>query len=292
MRILIRNYTSVISTEAMYLARCLELADHQVHLWSDDTSAFDMFDAFSPDIFITHFQFLDNDAVKYLSQNGNIKLVVNCTGMTTDQLKMLEDAVEANKIDCPLLFTNAGSVIPYPKPEKLKMESILPGLDVFLPPQPAPDYEIDRAIVGLDTSLLLEKQKKSNSSYHLMKLTVSPDRDKNFDMPVNILSLRGLYGKYKEMVFTTPMSILFSQLFYESVFYSKKVSFRLTEEEQPMFDKFLGSTFKEQETEDLASALKSQIKSNHTCISRTARLCKFLKDSDGNLKLQKIRGTL
>jgi len=292
MRILIRNYTSVISTEAMYFSKCLELAGHEVHLWSENTSVFDTFDAFSPDLFVTHFQFLDNDAIKYLSQNKNVKLVVNCTGMTTDQLKILEEGVESNKIDCPFLFTNAGSTIPFPKPEKIRMESILPGLDIFLPPQQIPDYSIDRAILATETSLVFEQQKKPDSSYHLMKLTANDERDKNFDMPVNLLSLRGMYDRYKEILFVTPMAILFSQLFYEAVYYSNKISFKLSEEEQPMFDKFLGSVFKEEKTDDLSQTLKSQIKSNHTCVSRAARFCKFLKDSEGNLKLQKIKGNL
>ena len=32
-------------------------------------SAFDMFDSFKPDLFISHFQFVNDDCMKYLSQN-------------------------------------------------------------------------------------------------------------------------------------------------------------------------------------------------------------------------------
>ena len=47
MRILIQNYTSMLSTEAMYLAKSLELAGQDVYLWQDpNISAFDMFDQF------------------------------------------------------------------------------------------------------------------------------------------------------------------------------------------------------------------------------------------------------
>ena len=292
MRILIQNYTSIISTEPMYFAKSFEVAGHDVHLWSDNNiSAFDMFDSFSPDLFITHFEFLTNDAVRYLSQNKNIQIVVNCTGLSNDKLKMIESKFSENKINCPFLFTNAGSVIPYVKPEKMKMESILPGLDVFLPPEQLPDFRLDTAVISLDVNQELEGAIKDKETFHLLKLTTQSERDKNFDMPVNILSLRGVYPKYKEIIFTTPMNIVFSQLFYEATFYSDKVGVRIQDEEQDLFDKFLSSVFKEQETDDLAATLKSQIKSNHSAISRTARLCKFLKDSETKLKLEKMRGT-
>jgi K+-sensing histidine kinase KdpD len=88
------------------------------------------------------------------------------------------------------------------------------------------------------------------------------------------------------------MSIVFSQLFYEAAFHADKVSFKVEDEEQPLFDQFLASVFKEEETENLSQTLKSQIKSNHTSISRAARLCKFMKDSETKLKLEKMRGTL
>ena len=293
MRILLHNYTSIISTEPMYLARSFELTDHQVHLWNDpNMSAFDMFDSFKPDLFISHFQFVNDDCMKYLSQNKNIQLVLNCTGATTEQLKVIESNILENNINCPFLFTNAGAVLPYPKTEKIKMESILPGLDVFLPPEVLPEYKLDLGVVALEPNETIDKVVKDKDTYHVMKLTNSNERDKHFDMPVNILNLRSLYSKYKEVTFATPMSIIFSQLFYEATFYADKLSFKLQEDEQPLFDKFLTQVFKEQQTEDIAEALKSQIKSNHTCISRTARLCKFLKDSDTKLKLEKMRGTL
>ena len=293
MRILIHNYTSIISTEPMYFCKSFEITGHEAHLWSDASiSTFDMFDSFKPDVYLTHFEFLTNDAIKYLSQNKQIQLIVNCTGMTTDKLKILESKVEEGGINCPFLFTNAGAVLPYAKPEKLKMESILPGLDVFLPPQVFPDFKIDLGLVALESSKQIDEYTKGRETHHRLKLTHMSERDKHFDMPVSILSLRGLYDKYNEVMFATPMSIVFSQLFYEAAFHADKVSFKVEDEEQPLFDQFLASVFKEEETDNLSQTLKSQIKSNHTSISRAARLCKFMKDSETKLKLEKMRGTL
>ena len=74
--------------------------------------------------------------------------------------------------------------------------------------------------------------------------------------------------------------------------HANKVTFKIQEEEQPLLDQFLATTFMEEETDDLSSALKAQIKSRHTCVGRAARLCKFLKDSETKLKLEKLKGTL
>ena len=75
MKTLIQNYTSALSTEPMYINKCLNECGGQSVLWSDPSvSAFDAFDHSSPDLFITHYKFLTNDVVKYLSQNKKIQI--------------------------------------------------------------------------------------------------------------------------------------------------------------------------------------------------------------------------
>ena len=118
------------------------------------------------------------------------------------------------------------------------MESILPGLDVFLPPEVLPEYKLDLGVVALEPNETIDKVVKDKDTYHVMKLTNSNERDKHFDIPVNILNLRSLYSKYKEVTFATPMSIIFSQLFYEATFYADKLSFRL----QKMNSRYLTSS--------------------------------------------------
>jgi len=293
MRLLIQNYTSLLSTEPMYLAKSLELVGQDVFLWQDpNMSTFDVFDSFTPDTYITHYRFLTNDAIKYLSQNKNIQCVLNISGIDNAGLDEIASVFKENNINCPFVFTNAHDVLPKPKSDHLKVESILPGLDIFLPGEPYPDYELDLGVIGLEINKEIEDYVSDRDTYHLLKLTSAPERDKNFDFPVNVISMRSLYSRYNEIMFATDMNVVLSQLFYDAVAHANKVTFKIHEEEQPLLDQFLATTFMEEETDDLSAALKAQIKSRHTCVSRAARLCKFLKDSDTKLKLEKLKGTL
>ena len=293
MRILIQNYTSMLSTEAMYLAKSLELAGQDVYLWQDpNISAFDMFDQFKPDVVLTHYQFLSNDMIKYLSQKRQIQCVLNVTGINNENMGMIDDSFGEKKINCPFVFTNAHNILPTPVAKKIKINSILPGLDIFLPEGDYPEYKLDLGVIATDANEQIDEYVENKDTYHLLKLATAPEKDKNFDMPVNILSLRGMYSRYKEIMFATGMNIIFSQLFYEAIAHSDKVTFKLEKDEEPILDKFLASTFIEEESDNLGAVLKKQIRSRHNCVSRAARFCKFIKNSDAQSKLEKLKGEL
>ena len=291
MRILIQNYASMLSTEAMYLAKSLELAEQDVYLWQDpNLSTFDVFDQFKPDVFLTHYQFMSDDTIKYLSQNNRIQCVMNITGINDENMEIIEGVVDTNKINCPFVFTNAHNILPLPKAKKIKVNSILPGLDVFLPEEDYPKYKLDLGVIATEINEQIDKYVEDKDTYHLLKLTAQSERDKNFDMPVNIMSLRSLYSRYKEVMFATGMNIIFSQLFYEAITHADRVTFKLQAEEEPVLNEFLTSTFKEEKTDDLGAALKKQVKSRHTCLSRAARFCKFIKNSDAQSKQERLKG--
>ena len=78
MKTLIHNYSSGLSTEPMYFNQCLTECGVESHLWGDpNVSAFDMFDAINPEIFISHYRFLTNDIIKYIRQNNKIEMILN-----------------------------------------------------------------------------------------------------------------------------------------------------------------------------------------------------------------------
>ena len=65
MKTLIQNYSSALSTEAMYFNRCLQEGGVDSVLWANgQTSAFDIFDAVRPEIFISHYKFITTDITK------------------------------------------------------------------------------------------------------------------------------------------------------------------------------------------------------------------------------------
>ena len=65
MKILIHNYSSEISTEPFYLAQALANMGYETRIWNNEVSAFDIFDTFDPDVFITHYQIITTDIAKH-----------------------------------------------------------------------------------------------------------------------------------------------------------------------------------------------------------------------------------
>ena len=73
------------------------------------------------------------------------------------------------------------------------------------------------------------------------------------------------------------LSVTFSQLFFDAVFKSKKVVLKTNDEQkssQVLVDLFDSN----EDDEDMASIVKNQIKSKHTCYNRAATLMKELKN--------------
>ena len=97
MKTLIQNYTSSISTEPMYIERCLLECGQEAQLWANPgLSAFDAFDSSNPDLFITHYSFLTQDIVKYLSSKRNISMALNITGAGKQEIEKIEQIEPIN----------------------------------------------------------------------------------------------------------------------------------------------------------------------------------------------------
>ena len=299
MKILIQNYTSMLSTEAMYFAKCLEIAKQDVFLWNDpNMSTFDVFDSFKPEVFITHWQFISNDTIKYLTQDKGIQLVLNISGITNEQLDSIAEIVKKNEINCPFVFTNAHNVFTKPETsvkDAFTVETILPGADIFLPPSiDVGDVELEAGVVATEMSKEIEDYVENKDTYHLLKLSTSPEVDKNFDMPVNIMTLIALYGKYKQVACFTEVNTALTQLFYDATLNSKNIKFFVPEDQKSTLNEFVESIFSpEDETledlviSELGKMIKDTIKKHHTCVNRSIDLCKLLKNSEALSVLEK-----
>lgn len=286
MKTLIHNYSSATSSEPMYFTKCLELCETPVHLWSDQNiSAFDMFDAVQPDVFITHYTFMTNDIVKYLSQHKKIKTVLNLSGANEQEMETIEQVFVAGNIDVPFVFTNMHDCMYKNKPRGIKMVNIWPSADIFLPPSAVPDFEIDLAVVATDMTDLVKRATESKDTYHLLSLGKD---NEEFDLSTNIQILRGMYDKYNEVLITSDISVVFSQVLFEAALNAKKLSIKVSKDQQGMLDKILASLFHDDGNDNVARLVKRQIERKHTCVNRTSRLCKFLKNTDAVKKLDKL----
>ena len=146
MNFLIEDYSSIYSTEAKYLSKCLgKLEGSDSFLWNQSTvSVFDMFDKVKPDVFLTHYQNLSTDVIKYLRQSKHpITVVLNITGATQEQAEQLKGVLEG--IDCPFVFTNNPSDV-YTT-HGFKVENILNCSDSFLNDKPQLEYSIKNLVM-------------------------------------------------------------------------------------------------------------------------------------------------
>lgn len=291
MRILIQNYASPLSTEPMYFTRCLSSANKEVSLWSDpNTSAFDAFDSIKPDVFISHFKFLTNDIIKYLSSNKNISLALNVSYATDEEMKNIEIVLENNKINTQFLFSNQYGILNGVSPSKNKLVNIIPALDVFIGASAVPSFNIDSAIISTGENEDFKRECKSRDVYH--KLCLGGESD-TFDIPVNIQSVSSLFDSYDEIVIADDINIATSQIMFEASFKAKKLKIQVPNEQKELLDKIFLTLFSDDsETEDVSKLVKQQILKKHNCFKRTARLARALKDSQLAQELEKVSDKL
>jgi len=287
MRILVQNYTSSLSTEAMYMQRCLSEVGEESFLWNDpNASAFDTFDFTKPDLFITHFKYLTNDMVKYLSANKNISMALNISGAQQQELDMIESMASDSKIDIPLLFTNE-----YGKrlsAKSLKLESVYPAADLFIPRMPTPNYEIDSCIFSVSNNDLVKEAANKEDNYHIASLNPQ-DQSGYSDMYMDVTSAVSFYEKYKKIILADDVNVVTSQLLFDSLLRCQSINIKVDKSQQSQLDKILATLFVEtSEGGDLGQILKNQVKSRHNCFKRVSRLLRLLKAQEISEKLERF----
>jgi len=284
------NYSASISTEPLYLHKCISEAGGTSHMWADPAiSAFDIFDSIKPDVFVCHFSRLTTDMFKYLSNNKNISIVLNITGATDQHIQSIEQAFDANNISCPFFFTNAHELIGTVNTKK-ELKYILPGIDVFLPKLTPPAFNADACYIAAEKSDLLSTFIKDDAkeSYHLISLANGED----FDIHLKITDLVSFFDKYKVCNLVGDAHFVMSQLFYEASFRSNGISLRVSDDDHNKIDKMFKSLFFEEEGKNVGDVVRQQLKSKHSCFNRASQLVKALKDEELASKIDKIGNSL
>ena len=292
MKTLIQNYSSVLSTEPMYLQRCLSECGEESILWNDpNQSAFDTFDHVAPDVFITHYKFLTNDIIKYLS-GSKIKMVLNMTGAPKEDFETIESTIEQSKVDVPFVFTNLYRANKSVSPKKLRLEGLYPAADIFIPRLETPKFELDTCVISIGKNELVDKAINNEDNYHLVSLNTS-DESKYADMLLDVTSLVSFYEKYDKVVLADDVNVVTSQLLFDCLLRCNSIKIKVQKEQQEILDSILAEVFVEgKEQGSISDILKSQVKTKHNCFKRAARLTRLLKNSDLSLKLERISDSL
>jgi predicted CopG family antitoxin len=292
MRTLIQNYTSALSTEPMYIHRCLSECGYETSLWSDpQMSAYDTFDMYQPNLFITHYKFLTNDIVKYLSKKKQIKMVLNISGASQSEIDVIENIAKAKNVNIPFMFTNLYESNNNVKTKNIKCINLYPAADIFLAPAPTPDYNLQACVISIQKNDLAERAIENKETYHTLSL--NPESSDYADMSLDVAGLSSFYHKYDEVILADDVNLVTSQILFDSILKSKKVTLRVPENQQKLLDSILASLFIEDNSKsDISDLIRGQIKRKHNCFKRTARLFRALKIEDVSQKLEGISDKL
>ena len=286
MKFLIQNYARNSFTEPLYICETInKTKGSECTMWSNDASAFDIFDIVQPEVFFTHYSILDNDTLKYLSKNKKTSLVLNVTGAHQDHINMLEDIISTKKINCPLLFTNQPSKLKTLLQKKTKLVSVMHGADLFLAnqnPQGA-DYSIE-------TAILTNHKPKGGAdfdTYHI--LSHEEELAEDVDLVAPAMHMFSLYRNYKRVIVTHDSKYV-PQSFFDAILYGHNAYYFCSDSTQAdKMKEVIGSLFPEptcgnlfwggsNETED--GSARSVLLNKHTCLHRTKRLFQQLKCAD------------
>ncbi len=205
MRTLVHNYSSEISTEPLAFAQALHRCGQKVHVWNNERSAFDMFDDFNPDVFITNFMMITVDIIKRL-RNADTKVAINVTGAKQDHLDYIKS------VGVKAFFFQS-----HPNLEDVYISR--PFADIYLGERNAegiPDYKADTLFVvnSKDDLALVRDTFPSKNSFHVVTTSRDLIEFKEVDAYVPIAPLSKLYPKYNEVIVTKP-----NQAFYDAAYY-------------------------------------------------------------------------
>jgi hypothetical protein len=291
MRFLINNYSSNFTTEPFYLNAGLNLLSScKAAMWNQtEISAYDIFDQFQPDYFITDAKNISLHAVDYILRNKhkNIKTLINISGMTQDYVNAIDSKLTENGVEVPFYFTNNDSS----KIKALKTKIIYIGLgaDIFLRPGNL-NFKIDRGIIINSESAI----KNYEYPYPQHFISVREELSNIADIVLPTFQLSNIYHNYKEIIFRDIYTVV-PQMFYDAVYSGNKVYFDIDHHEKGVeFSEKLKKVLKiELDVCDpnLNSAeLKSVIKKKHTCLNRLKSLLSQLPCADSLKNIENIIG--
>ena len=287
MRILVDNYVSEKTTEPVYLDRCFKIAGANSHLWDRrKASLYDMFDQFSPEVFVTDYKRITPELAKYLSgSRKRIYIVLNVTGAANQQLEAILSFLQNCGSKSPFCFTNVPSAVGYDAQGKLKVESIMHGADIFLPSHSHLDYQIDTAVLavgGLDPA---NPDYAVRGSYHIINCGATEDY--KFDAKIPIHQGPSIYRNYNKLVvFGTPDKV-FCQTFFDAALHANDFSVWAKDKADADMCHKVMEDLRMNNVDSRVSILRS-----HTALHRAKRFLSKLKCKELCTNLDKAIGEL
>ena len=290
MKILFTNYNTETSTEATSLSFALRNAGVESQVWDDPRmSAFDVFDSYKPDLFVTSYTNLTEDIIKRLS-GDKCKVVLNVCCIGENEAKSLEETLLKANINCVF------AIYRFDKPKgfsKIKLVQIMPAADVFLPASQPGNRQIPFGVLYSDPNDMQSPPEEVGDVYH--KIVMNRELSQA-DVAMNVVDLVNSCGVYTNMLMMgNDQAFLCGQPFFDlSVRITGKTAINITPENQPCVASFMENLFPDlPETPEAAKEyIKSTILYRHTYINRAERLMKNLGEEGVCENLRKLRDSI
>lgn len=258
MKVLIQDYSSKFSSESKYLTASLHQARQQSYLWdSSKIPAFDIFNRFSPDLFITNINSIDEHVLKCLAK-FQTKTLVNITKSPID-IQTIKDTFYSMGINNYRLFTN--------EYWQKDVECVLPAFDPFC--ATVREFDIPLGVVSNNDLEEAKSVAGNKEVYHLINF--SNERAKGFDFNIDIEQI-GSLSNYRKTIMSLPGKLCCSQIFFQATVRANELKIQATED-QDIYDKFFEFVFEPEETTTtVENVIKRQIARNHTSFNRAQQL--------------------
>ena len=225
MKILIKDYTSSRSTQAMYLVHGLQnVPNVQAGLWSGDGSLYDAMDQFQPDLLIMHMLAFGNDVVSYLRDDDTppVKLAMCVTGVTNESIEGVDANLRRDGLsDSIALYFSSRNKNMLPK-TKTTMLPLLEAADPVAVGKHSMDYKIDTCVV-------IDKESEVRNddygrSFHFA--SSNPDLQGKADLCLNQGQLATLLKNYSNVVIKHATSTI-PQVFFDAALSGARPVFAL-----------------------------------------------------------------
>lgn len=284
MKILVSNYATNESTEAIYLNTAFNAAGCESTLWPNNISTYDIFDIVNPDIHITHHSKLSQDLALYLQQAPNIDIIINVTGMNQNLLRGLEEKLHEFNIKPRLFIVNYHN---HNLKSKTNIITLLHGADIFFG-RGIKQYNIEYGIFVNDKKQI----NPIGQTYHYLSTKENLQNDADICLPE--YKMAPLLINYDSIVFKY-FDKTMPQIFYDAAYYGNKVFFDVENRNtlDDIFIKLFGENNYCNIKDTNSGHVGDKIKEKHTCLHRAKSLLSQFAPKEYTDNIQNIiEGTL
>jgi hypothetical protein len=279
MKFIISNYISSQTTEPYYLNSSINMVNGYSSILWDRTknSLYDIFDYYNPDVFICEASSIPSDILTYAKESNCPELVINITKLSHSEVKNIENILIEHKLKVPFFFTNSFEKI---KGFKRNVLNLPLGADVFINTTPSLSYNIDTCFF-IDSKDQINLNNEKSCHYISNKTNIE-----EADMFIPIIQMGSLYKNYENIVIKYFDGVI-PQIFFDSVYYGKNVSFSIdNSDKQNTVNNVLNKLLKIEQ--DAIVDLKEKVQTKHTCLSRTKTLLSQFSNQEGLNEIDSI----